>query len=363
MSRRVIPLGMSCAVIFVLLGFASFSSTAVGQQALIIDHTCTNIDAIPEYWIDQAKQLTIHYAHTSHGSQVNSGAENWESMYPFYSFTRRASGSEGLPAVEDPPALRMYDGNPPETYITPEDYWSTEGGRDRTRAVAGTGNYDYSMWSWCGQQSSNSYATTRTYLEVMRDFEDEYPGMRFILMTGHTDGSGEGGNLNLRNQQVRDFANSNGMVLFDFADIESYDPAGEYFLNQGCTDSGAYSGGNWPAEWCAVHPGNDLCDSCSCAHSTSLICNLKGRAFWWMMARLAGWNGYVPGDANYDGYVDHEDYDLFADCMAGPGVPPSPTMTTENTCLGAFDLDPDDDVDLNDFVEFEKVYKGRPGDF
>jgi len=84
----------------------------------------------------------------------------------------------------------------------------------------------------CGQQSSNDIATTQRYLDNMNLFESEYPNMNFILMTGHTDGTGETGNLNLRNQQVKNYAISNNKILFDFADIESYDPDGNYYLDK-----------------------------------------------------------------------------------------------------------------------------------
>jgi hypothetical protein len=226
-----------------------------------------------------------------------------------------------LPPEEDPPALRMYDGNPPETYITPEDYWSTESGIQRTQAVADTGNYDYSMWSWCGQVSGASEAYITEYLTVMTNFETQYPDMRFILMTGHTDGSGIDGTLHIRNEQIRQYAIDHGMVLFDFADIESWDPDGQtWYLPLGCTDYGSYDGGDWPAEWCTDHPGHPLCDSCSCAHSQSLICNLKGRAFWWMMARLAGWPGpdVMTGDMNCDGAVSFGDINPFALALSNP---------------------------------------------
>ena len=113
-------------------------------DAIIIDHTCTDLSEIPDEWIEKAKNLTIHYAHTSHGSQITSGVENLETQHSEYSFARRASSTEGLPPVEYPPALRMYDGNPPETYISPDDYWDGESGMDRTRAVAATGNYNFS---------------------------------------------------------------------------------------------------------------------------------------------------------------------------------------------------------------------------
>ena len=111
-------------------------------------------------------------------------------------------------------------------------------------------------------------------------------------MTGHLTGTGEEGNLNQRNNQIRAHCIANNSVLFDFADIESYDPDGDTnFMELNANDNCDYNGGNWADEWCAANPGGDLCAACSCAHSKPLNCNLKGRAFWWMMARLAGWNG------------------------------------------------------------------------
>jgi hypothetical protein len=146
------------------------------------------------------------------------------------------------------------------------------------------------MWSWCGQADTNE-TNMQIYLDLMGGLEADYPDVTFIYMTGHLTGTGEAGNLNQRNNQIRAHCIANNSVLFDFADIESYDPDGNYFLDKGATGSCSYNGGNWANEWCAANPGSDLCEYCDCAHSEPLNCNLKGRAFWWMMARLAGWNG------------------------------------------------------------------------
>jgi len=267
------------------------SGQARVEGPMIIDHTCTDISMIPEEWLELAKLLTIHYAHTSHGSQLVSGAENLESLDSRYSFACRTSRIPGLPPEEDPPALRMYDGNPPETYITPEDYWSRPLGRIRTRLVARSGKYGFSMWAWCGQVSDADSSYIQAYLDAMDRFEGRFPEMRFIYMTGHLDGSGEQGNLHQRNEQIRAYCKANNKILFDFADIERYDPDGNDFLNRGADDGCNYEGGNWADEWCAAHPGSELCAWCDCAHSRPLNCNLKARAFWWMMARLAGWPG------------------------------------------------------------------------
>ena len=45
---------------------------------------------------------------------------------------------------------------------------------------------------------------------------------------------------------------------------------------------------SWCSDWCAEHTCLD-CDHC--AHSHCFNCYLKGKAFWWMLARMSGWNG------------------------------------------------------------------------
>jgi hypothetical protein len=150
------------------------------------------------------------------------------------------------------------------------------------------------MWSWCGGVSDNTPEGINTYLNAMNTLETDYPDVSFIYMTGHLD-IWSWANLKARNQQIRDYCIANNKILFDFADIESYNPDGSFF--EYATDNcdyyngpgGSYEG-NWADEWCAANPGSDFCWDCYCAHSKSLNCNLKGRAFWWMMAEMAGWD-------------------------------------------------------------------------
>ena len=77
------------------------------------------------------------------------------------------------------------------------------------------------------------------YLSLMDGLEQEFPGVTFVYMTGHLTGTGVGGNLNQRNEQIRAYCRANNKVLFDFADIESYDPDGDYFLDAPTFEYGA----------------------------------------------------------------------------------------------------------------------------
>ncbi len=154
------------------------------------------------------------------------------------------------------------------------------------------------IWSWCGQVSDATEADITTYLTLMNSLENDFPEVKFVYMTGHLDGSGLTGNLHLRNEQIRDFCRKNNKILYDFADIESYNPDGTYFgdkkPNDACdydTNGDGSRDGNWATEWQNSHVQGQDWFNCTAAHTQPVNANQKAYAAWWLWARLAGWSG------------------------------------------------------------------------
>jgi hypothetical protein len=286
---------------------ASYAAAADG--AIIVDHTSTDITAIPQAWIEAAKStLHIGYGHTSHGSQLMTGMSGLVGFangggkglgLPTDIFEYNSDGSGG--------ALYLRDGiMAGDCGYYPQWVEETEGYLGDPDPVTGRGqdhpDINVIIWSWCGQVSGRSEETMlETYLLPMTQLELDYPGITFVYMTGHANGGGEEGNVHLRNQQIREYCIANDKVLYDFYDIELYDPDGNYYGDQHVTDNCDYDGGgNWATEWQGTHTQDVDWYGCSCAHSQDLNCNQKAYAAWWLWARIAGWDGVTGGRPESD---------------------------------------------------------------
>ena len=261
--------------IFALFYLLLFLSSGAYAAAIIIDHTCTDLSQIPDTWIDQVKTMKVHYAHTSHGEQITVGLERIETSK--YSV---AIGYSTLPSEAG--ALSIFDGQPGETYIEPEDYWDSASGRADTNSVLSNNpTITISMWMWCQQQEWNSSDDTQRYLDSMAMLESANPGVTFIYATGNAQAKwGDGYNRYQRNNQIRDYCTTNSKVLFDFADIDCW--------YNGDQNTYQYSGTTVPVEH--AHYSGD-----QAGHTTYESCEQKGKAFWWIMARLAGWDPGTSG--------------------------------------------------------------------
>lgn len=289
--------------LFLLSIFCTFQAFS---QGTIINHTCTDITSIPQSAIDSAKaKLHIAYGHSSHGGQLITGMNGLISFannqglglnLPSNIFAFNDGGTEGALDLRDKPFSGATDlGNPNRTAWeqATRDYLGTPNAQGKGSLLP---SINVIIWSWCGQVDG-SETDINNYLTLMNGLEEDYFGVKFVYMTGHLDGTGETGNVNVRNQQIRDYCTSNNKILYDFADIESYDPDGlvhymPLLANDNCdydSDSDGSRDANWATDWQNSHTqGVDWFD-CSAAHSQALNGNLKAYSAWWLWATLAGW--------------------------------------------------------------------------
>ena len=358
--------------LFFLFSFILSSSAVFAERStpLIIDHASTDILALPESAINQAKaNLHIAYGHTSHGSQLTTG------MTALVGFAN--NGGLGLDLPQNifewnnggtGGALDLHD------YAMGGDVGYYPAWVNNTRAYLGspdsetgrgTNNPDVNViiWSWCGQVPSKYSAGTLNseYLTPMTELEDDYPGIQFVYMTGHLDHSNDIA-LKAGNQIIRNYCINNNKILYDFADIESYDPDGTFyeFASDSCAYYESADGaqlGNWATEWQNSHTEGVDWYSCTSAHSEPLNANRKAYAAWWLWASLAGWQNDEE-DTDGDGVPDDTD-----------GCPTDPNKIAPGVCgCGIADIDTDgdlvldclDDDDDNDQMpdEWESQYDG-----
>ena len=169
------------------------------------------------------------------------------------------------------------------------------------------------MWSWCDIAGHDATA----YCNSMQTLIDEYGvggskvgsgraranPVHFVFMTGHANSGSNVGAGQPKNQAaiITEFCRANGYYCIDYYSIDTTTMDGTYYEDTGDDGDSASYGGNFYADWEDAHtlgvdwyenrtaPGGSVAYG---QHNTQHItANRKAYAFWWVMARLAGWDG------------------------------------------------------------------------
>ena len=247
-------------------------------KAIIADHNSVDLSSISDEWIVKVKEIIeVHYCHTSHGSQIMTGLERLmdgnfaisiqlSPKYNYYPDNCNMPDTDLYLSLMD----GQYTDGYCETYVSPDLYWESDHGLSLTRNMLNNHNVNVSMFAWCSQLDYYSSSDVENYLNKMEALEKEFPDVVFVYMTGNAQ-SGER-NRYERNNQIRQYCKDNNKVLFDFADLDCWYNGEQY------TEDGI------PME----HPHYNGDEA---GHTTYNSCENKAKAFWWLMARISGWDG------------------------------------------------------------------------
>lgn len=265
-------------------------SGLIFSQGIIVDHTSTDVSAIPNNIIDSIKQnIKFHWCGQSHSHQITAGLDSLESDFPNLNATiglvelPEPNGSlcvmEGLNWGEYAPQCSGY-----WVYIAPHLYWSGPKayGNVKQTLFNCQSTINISAFEWCGELENNTSEYVQSYLDSISVYEQMYPEVTFIYTTGHAQSSGINGYTRHQNNKIiRQYCIDNNKVLYDFGDLDCWSN-GEfsYYLYEGDTIPIQHS--DYDGE--IIH------------HTTEESCKIKAKAIWYLMARLSGWEREINID-------------------------------------------------------------------
>ena len=361
MTMRIRMFIYSCVAVLISLCFST-----VALAGVIADHRAVDdFSSIPANWLASVRSnLTVYNLHQSHGSHIIMG------MKMIYS-----------------------DNNayyPPELW---NQWWTYPGGCED---IGWNGDTCYVDWvrdyldtnsvncnvvtvSFSHAASSCDQNEIRKFVASWSHLAQDYPNVDFAMQSARlrkqADNFATTGMTIIRaNQYMRDIFDTVSLAnlhLFDVGDINWWDRR----LNR--IDSLSTDSGNtWMPAYIQSGYSRMDCESANllfggtwhnsimgntdyCAHANGgsaygcLMCEIMGKAWWYLMARIAGWSPDPPvcGDLNSDGAIDLNDGVYLLNYTFRGGLAPSPMSNA--------DVNNDARVNISDVVYLMRfVYHG-----
>lgn len=329
--------------ILVLLLLCNISQIQYGQ--IIADHTVVDkYDDIPQFYINEVKKMWVSYAGESHAIGIRDGMDLLEILDPIYQVTTIESGE---PTAYSTQYLRFngatwgdftYNDRWRHQYGE-EDWWTNATAISRTKAgLTYIHNYGLELaafgFAWCYDDShTGSISTTvdpvygcrwygrslespsgsgnwgldaadfsitgnavslDTYLSATQQYIDFCVAQGYKTKIFFSTGPVEptyyedeaGYQASLKHQRIRNYVLANPTrILFDYADILCYDDGSDVMA----TDT-------WNGHTFPVITVTNYGDA-SIGHIGEAGVIRIAKAMWWMLARIAGWDGGTSSPA------------------------------------------------------------------
>ena len=234
--------------LFISLVICLFLPQIAGAQYIRADHTTVDITKIPDGALSLAANLRVMLRRASVGGNISDGLNALQSADAKYNRSKWDFQDRG------------------------NNGWLSKVNDFATQTAIQSSNFDVLSMKFCFIDPAANFSY---YRDTLLQLENRYPSKRFVWWTMPILNSTDG-NESLRqtfNDNVRAYAAANGKLLFDIADIEAYSTAG-----QKKTDG---SGHELQQDVWSQLDG----------HLNSAGSLRVASAWWWLMARVAGWNG------------------------------------------------------------------------
>lgn len=219
-------------------------STVASAQGIVADHEATVLSSIPDSALPGAAALRLLVRHASVGGNINSGLDALQSSNAKYNRSNWIFENRGNPG------------------------WQAKVDDLVSQTASRSGSFDVLTMKLCYIDTGASYTY---YRDKMLLLETTYPTKRFVWWTMPIQTTGNTARQTY-NDQVRAYATANGKILFDIADIESHNAAGEKRTDASGREI------MWD-EWTSDG-----------GHLSSAGAQRVASALWWLMARLGGWD-------------------------------------------------------------------------